>query len=636
MRWWRRGKSEKREVKLNRLRVVAFLSLFGFVVLGARIFYLQVLRHSYYAALAESQRRRAVDLLPRRGKIYVTEGGDTKNLFPLATLKKQWIVFAVPREMEHFEETAEKLAPILVAWEEREKQRAEKILRKTGQLRGRGEEEGKRGEEEEKELTEEERIERKKEELLRRLADPTDPYEPLIPPTRVLDEQAVEELRQAKLPGVVLKEVERRFYPEGMLAAHVVGFVGERDNRIVGQYGLEGYFEEELRGEPGYFTAERDQQGNLISIAFSAEKPARDGADLILTIDRAVQKVIEQEARWGMERYRAERATVIVMEPFRGAILGLAVVPSFEPNRYYYVKDIKILSNPAVAENFEPGSVLKPLVMAAAMDAGLVEPSDTVIDDGPIHIGPYTIDTYDGKHHGRITMTQVLEQSNNIGMVRVAQKIGTEKLYEKLRRFGLGERTGIELSGEAQGRILPPEEWSEARLATVAFGQGIATTPLQLITATAALINGGKLMRPYLVQEKRYPDGRVERTEPKMVRQVLKPEVADQLRAMLISVVEKGVGQLAKVPGYYVGGKTGTAQVPSPQGGYEPDKKIISFVGFAPSHNPRFLVLIKLDNPAGLSFASGTAAPMFRRIMERLLQSAHIPPTRPLKSPLRR
>jgi cell division protein FtsI/penicillin-binding protein 2 len=226
-------------------------------------------------------------------------------------------------------------------------------------------------------------------------------------------------------------------------------------------------------------------------------------------------------------------------------------------------------------------------------------------------------------------MTEVLEQSNNIGMVWVAQRIGAEKLFLGLRRFGIGERTGLPLTGEASRAIPPPDSWPQTRLATIGFGQGVVVNPLQILVANAALVNGGKIIEPHIVKEIRYPDGRVEQEKPKIIRDAVNPEVATKLSAMMTSVVEKGVAQLAKVKGYYVGGKTGTAQVvDSTTGRYAPDKKIISFIGFAPAEHPKFIVLVKLDNPDGLSLASGTAAPMFRDIATRLLDYYRVPPSR--------
>ncbi|MEX2055084.1 MAG: penicillin-binding protein 2, partial [Candidatus Andersenbacteria bacterium] len=345
------------------------------------------------------------------------------------------------------------------------------------------------------------------------------------------------------------------------------------------------------------------------------------------TIDRVVQSIIEEELKSGVEKYGAERGSVIIMHPQTGAILGMATYPTFDPNYYYAISDAKVQLNPTVSEIFEPGSILKPVIMAAALEEGTATPDTTFVDNGPVQVAEYRIDTFDGKHHGTQTMTQVLEQSNNIGMVWVAQQLGAEVMYDYFRRFGLGEKTGVELEGETQNQLPDPTDWNVTTVATTSFGQGIALTPLQALNAINVLANEGKLMQPRIVDEVRYSDGKVEESAPQAVRQVVSGETADKLAAMMVSVIENGVATLARVPGYYLAGKTGTAQVPDERGKYSADRKIISFVGFGPVEDPKFSVLIKLDNPAGLSLASGTAAPMFKNISEKILKYYQIPPS---------
>jgi len=264
--------------------------------------------------------------------------------------------------------------------------------------------------------------------------------------------------------------------------------------------------------------------------------------------------------------------------------------------------------------------------MATAIDKNLITPETTMVDDGPVRVADYTINTFDGRHWGRQTMTQILEQSNNVGMVWVGQQLGAETMYDFFRRFGLGEKTGVELEGETQNTLPIPAKWNVTTVATASFGQGIALTPLHALNAINVLANGGQLPQPHIVRSVRHPDGREEVTELASVRQVVASTTAEKVSAMLVSVIENGVAQLARVPGYYLAGKTGTAQVPDERGKYSPDRKIISFVGYGPVRDPQFSILIKLDNPAGLSFASGTAAPMFRNVSEKLLNYYQIAP----------
>jgi len=371
---------------------------------------------------------------------------------------------------------------------------------------------------------------------------------------------------------------------------------------------------------------ERDTAGQYIGVGSRQFEPATDGASIVLTLDRVIQSAIEDELKDGVTRYGAERGSVIVMDPRSGAILGMATYPTYDPNYYYAINDAKVQLNPIISDIFEPGSVLKPVIMSAAIEEGLVTPQTTFNDTGPVKVAEYTINTFDGQHHGVQTMTQVLEKSNNIGMVWVGQQLGAETMYDYLRRFGLGEKTGVELEGETQNTLKEPNKWNVATVATTSFGQGVALTPLQILNAINVIANDGILMQPYIVSRRQPSTGDPETTLPTPVRHVISPATAGDISAMMVSVIENGVATLARVPGYYLAGKTGTAQVPDEKGAYSPDRKIISFVGFGPIDNPQFSILIKLDNPSGLSFASGTAAPMFKRMAEKIINYLQLPP----------
>lgn len=616
----------------DRFRVLVVLVLLVFAGILARLGYLQVVQARTYHALAESQRTKTSDLLPRRGTVYLSEEGSGKP-FPVATTRNVLTAFAVPRDIKDLDTTVDRLVDILLGFEKREEERRLSLWAATGALTPAelAERRAERAEvpPEDRERREEERRLGLSNDLRRRLGNPLDPYEPLVASYERLDPEAIAELESADLPGIEFREVPERYAPEGTLAAHVLGIVRAEGFRANGEYGIEGFMDDLLTGDAGFLAEERDVVGRWISVGGVNLRSAKDGADLVLTLDRIVQMTAERVAQEGRERYRAEQATVIVMDPSTGAITALANTPTFDPSHFGDVLDVGTLRNAAISDLFEPGSAFKPLVMAVAMDRGVVDPWTTMVDSGPLRIGGFTIDTYDGKHHGRVTMTEVLEHSNNVGMVWVAQQVGAEALYGGLRRLGIGEKTGVPLEGEAVQSLPPPDTWDRTRLATVGFGQGVTVTPLQVLTASAALVNGGTLYAPRIIREIRHPDGRVETVEPRRIRQAVAPETATRVSAMLTSVVEKGVGQLAKVAGYYVGGKTGTAQVVDPETGrYARDRKIISFIGFAPAEDPRFIALIVLKNPAGLSLASGTAAPMFRDLARQLLEYYRIPPSR--------
>ncbi|MBI3255955.1 MAG: penicillin-binding protein 2 [Candidatus Andersenbacteria bacterium] len=619
-------------IPYNPQRRIWFLmvgSLVVFVIVTVRLADLQIIRHDYFTAVAENQRKRASELQPHRGTIYVSEGKN-HELFPVASNTQGWIAYAVPRDMENPHEIAKGLAPALYGYRQRQIARTAETINRTGQdivpptppnasptpdITP-----------EPTPVPAEEAQAAVEAELIKKFDQRTDPYEPLLKPYEILDEEFLHFLQEKKYPGIILEEHERRYYPEGSLLAHVLGYVGFDSERRIGRYGVEGFFNQPLEGDLGWLSAERDTKGSFIGVGQSEFTPAQDGADIELTIDRVVQSYIEQELEIGVKRYGAERGSVIVMDPKTGAILGMATYPTFDPNLYYAVKHAEVQTNPVVSDIFEPGSILKPIIMAAAMEEKLVKPNTTFVDNGPVKVDKYTINTFDGKHHGVQTMTQVLEQSNNIGMVWVGQQLGASRLYDFLRRFGLGERTGVELEGETQTNLPKPKDWNIATVATTSFGQGVAVTPLQALNATNVIANDGKLTQPHIISRITSPEG-TETTDPVIIRQVVSENSADKVAAMMVSVIENGVAGLARVPGYYLAGKTGTAQVPDERGKYSENRKIISFVGFGPVEDPKFSILIKLDNPAGLSFASGTAAPMFRNISTKLLNYYQIPPS---------
>lgn len=627
---------------VDRFAWLRLVSIVLFVVLLVRLGFLQIVRGDHFSRLAEAQRLRTNALLPSRGALFVTERENERPIL-VATTRLTPSVYAVPRDIRDAQRAAEILADVVLRSEDRGRERRLDVLVETGQMTHKEAEAEREAATKRTSLEEEldERDRRRqdlKNDFVRRLGNPVDPYEPILSGGEQLDADAIAELQNAGLDGIAFREIPVRSYPEGTFAAHVLGFVRDVASGARGEYGLEAGLDPLLRGEAGITSGERDVAGRLISVGDAALIPPQHGADVVLTIDRILQTLAEDIARKGKEVYEAESTQVLMLDPNTGAVLAMASYPTFDPNAPSGIRELDVYKNAPVSNLFEPGSVFKPIVMGAALNGGLVNPDATMDDTGPIRVGPYTIDTYDGQHHGTITMTEILEHSNNVGMVWVARRVGAEPLYQFIRRIGIGDRTGLPVPGEASSLPVPPGEWGEARLATVGFGQGIVATPIQILVASAALINGGRLLEPTLIREVRHPGGRVEEVKPKVIRQIVHPETSTKLRAMLVSVVENGVAIRARVPGHYVGGKTGTAQVTDPDTGrYSPDKKIISFIGFAPAENPAFIAMVKLDNPAGLSFASGTAAPLFGELAAKTLEYLRIPPSRPIATdPLRR
>jgi cell division protein FtsI (penicillin-binding protein 3)/stage V sporulation protein D (sporulation-specific penicillin-binding protein) len=320
---------------------------------------------------------------------------------------------------------------------------------------------------------------------------------------------------------------------------------------------------------------------------------------------------------------------VVIIQPSTGKIIAMCNVPDFDPNDYGNVENISVYNNAAIFDAYEPGSVLKPIVMSAALDAGVVSPTETYEDAGEVKIDEYTIRNSDLKAHGIQTMTEVLEKSLNTGMIYVMRQMGGEIMTRYLENYGFGTLSGIELDSESEGVKDALYNDAEIYYATASYGQGITATPLQIALAYGAMANGGWLMKPYIVEEKRYNDGTVEETQPQRVRQVINEKSATTIGAMMVSVVENGHGKYAQVDGYYIAGKTGTAQVAKKDGvGYEENKTIGSFAGYGPVENPQFAMVVRIDYPKTTQWGESTAAPIFGEVAEFILDYLEIPPTR--------
>jgi cell division protein FtsI/penicillin-binding protein 2 len=433
--------------------------------------------------------------------------------------------------------------------------------------------------------------------------------------SRVSSEVA-EQVRQMEYnDGLQLDPLPRRFYPQGELMCHVLGYV---DFANVGGGGVEGYYQSELAGQAA--SAE-------VSINPLLEQPtviAREGTDLTLTIDRSVQYFVEQSLREAMVEHGAVSGTIIVMDPRTGAILAMASEPCFSPNEYYEA-DERLLLNPIITQQYEPGSVMKLLTMAAALDSGTVAPSTTYNDTGVIVVGGHTTYNWDRGAYGVVDMETLLARSLNVGAATIATWMGPDVFYDYFQRFGFGRPSGIDMFAEAGGFMPMPggEWWAEDQLATNSYGQGLAVTPLQMVASVSALANNGYLMQPYVVQEKRDSNG-VHQHEPTVLSQAISPDTARILTNMAVTAVNREVPE-AQVPGYTVAGKTGTAQI-AENGIYHPTDVIGSFVGWLPADDPEIVVLVKLDRPTSAPWGSLTAAPVFAKLVSELVVMLDIPP----------
>jgi len=563
--------------------LIFFIILVGFILIS-RLFDLQILKHNFYKDLAANQHGIYQILFPKRGEIFIKDRfygrSSSSQLFPLAISKDWAMVYAIPQKINNNEEVVKLLAPLLEI--------DESVLRQ-------------------------------------KIGKRNDPYEPL---KHKLSSEVSEKISDLNIEGIVLASESWRYYPHGSLASHVLGFVGFSEDEQLGQYGIEGYYDPKLGGESGFLEGEKDAQGNLLAIAKHYFQPVEDGIDLILTIDPNIQFFVEGKLKEVAERLKAEGGTIIVEDPKTGAIKALANWPTFDPNNYSEEENINIFLNPAVQSLFEPGSIFKPITMAAALDEKLLTPQTTYQDEGFVKIGGYTIANSVKAPAGIRTMTQVLEQSLNTGAIFVQQLMGKEIFKDYVKKFGFNKTTGIDLGGEVKGDISNLNNKRDIEYATAAFGQGIAVTPIELIAALGAIANDGKMMRPYIVEKMIYSNGEEKITEPKTIEQVISEDTAETLTKMMVSVVENGHAKRARIPGYFIAGKTGTAQVPDLEKGDYSDKTIHSFGAFFPAFDPQFIVLIKLNNPQGIQFAESSVVPVFKEIAQYIINYYEIPPTR--------
>jgi cell division protein FtsI (penicillin-binding protein 3) len=430
-------------------------------------------------------------------------------------------------------------------------------------------------------------------------------------------------VRELSLEGVGFLAEHRRYYPQRELGAHVLGYVG-LDN--TGMYGIEYAFEKDIRGRAAKVVVHTDARRRPVA---QTERPSTDGATVVLALDEAIQHVAERELERSMAEAQAESGWVIVVEPFSGEVLAMAGRPTFNPNRYNAYSSSR-WRNRAVSDVFEPGSIFKIVTAAAGLQESVVAPGE-VLDcgHGKIEIAGTVIN--DHAIYDRLTFAQAVAKSSDIGMIRVAQRLGRDNFARYVRDFGFGAATGIELPGESVGLFRPTARWSALSLPSLSFGQEIGVTGLQITMAAAAIANGGYLMKPILVKRVEDAEGRlVKETKPLVVRRVLTPETVDTLGEILRTVVTEGTGRKAAVPGYVVAGKTGTAQKIDASGRYSMIDHVASFVGFLPASRPALVILASLDTPRVAANQGGdVAAPLFARVAEGALRILAIPPDDP-------
>lgn len=558
----RRSRKDRRPGASGRVRLLILIFGVGFLFLGFRLFTLQVLEHGELERRAIRQHQRAIVLEGERGTIYDRRGRI------LATNLEVPSIYAVPASVQGSDQVGLELARVL-----------------------------------ESDLTS----------VRRRLREDRN----FVWVARKVTPERAKAISDLGIEGIGFVMESQRFYPNRHLMGHLLGFAG-MDNQ--GLEGVELAYDSYLRGEKGWLWVERDALGETIFPSrLNYVSPSR-GKDITLTIDGVIQYIAERELDRVVQQVSAASGSIIVINPKTGEILAMAVRPEFNPN-IHSGHNPSEWRNRAITDSYEPGSTFKIVTAAAALEEKLVTPTERIdCEEGSFQASGEVF--HDPVKEGVLTFSEVIQRSSNIGTIKVGMKVGAERLYRYSKAFGFGEKAGIDLLGETAGTLRPPNGWSKRSLASIAIGQEIAVTPIQLITAVSAIANGGRLMRPYLVSKITEHDGRVAQTiAPEIRRRVMSSETAQQLTQILEGATHKGgTGEKAALAAYTVAGKTGTAQkADSKTKAYSPDRFVSSFIGFVPAEDPEIAILVVVDEPKGVSWGGSVAAPVFKNVAEQTL-----------------
>lgn len=579
-----------------------------------KLFIIQVIQHEKYVALAQDQHWETQDLGAKRGNIYSSDG------YPLATTQISYLLYVEPKYIEDKADVAFKLGTKLAEFNIFEvKNPQEYYVNK----------------------------------LLEQLN--LDLY--WVRVQSALSPDQKKQIEELNLKGVGFEEEPKRYYPEKYLASHILGFVAKNDKGIdTGYFGIEGNFDRDLKGKQGRIIQEIDALGAPILVGGYKKIDPIQGSDIILTIDRSIQHIVEKRLKEGVLKYGAVSGSVIVMNPMTGDILAMANYPTYDPANF---NDLEISSNTnanknedsedsedtsinsiekkverrnaAISDTYEPGSVMKPLTVSAAIDLGLVTPDTTFVDAGPTQYSDYVIDNWDGRHHGVQTITQLLQKSNNIGAAWVGHQVGNENMFKYLQDFGIGTKTGIELEGEDSGLIRDVSIWTDIDLATISFGQGMSATPLQVLNVFNSFANGGNLIRPRIVSSIITDNKEVE-IPVTIQKRVISEDTADTMVILLTDAVSGGEAKFFNLKHYDIAGKTGTAQIPV-EGKYDPNKTNATFVGF-PTRSKKYSMIVKLQEPKESIYAAETAVPLWMQISDDLVKYFGLPPDKyPVEAP---
>ena len=546
----------------GRRYITLLLLLCGFGVVLFRLATLQVLQAAELTVKADRQHQKTVSLEGVRGTIVDRHGK------MLAMNLEVPSVFGVPTALDSPAKTARSLSPVLHV-------RADELERKLRQDRG------------------------------------------FVWLARKLDPEQGRRLERMPMEGIGIVLEGRRFYPKGPLLSHVLGFAGMDGD---GLEGIERRYESHLHGEKRVTVLQRDALGRTVfPKELSNEQSPAPGHQLILTIDEVIQYVVEKELEEAVARAEAKSGTMIVLDPSTGALLASAVSPRFDPNAVSALRPDR-WRNRALTDAYEPGSTMKAVLAAAAIEERVMKPDTMVFgEQGRMAIGNTMI--HDHEKLGWLSFAQVIQKSSNVGAAKAVMALGEQRFYRYLQSFGFGERTEIDLPGEAAGLLKHPRDWGGRTLASISMGQEIGVTPMQMVSAVAAIANGGVLMRPYVVSEIRDAQGQtLKEVLPHVKRRVISPETARAVTTILEGVVTDGTGGKAAIAGFRVAGKTGTAQkIDSRTGRYSATQFVSSFVGYVPANNPRLAMIVLIDEPRGESWGGTVAAPVFNRVGEQVL-----------------
>lgn len=569
----------------GRIKLINIFFAVVSVVLVARLFFWQVLGNDKFVAAGQSQSVRGEEIKSNRGAILASDSQ------PLAMSTSAWILFAEPGKINKKKEVvAAAIAPITAPTDPT--------------------------------ATESAKLTNSEETRILNLISSDKKW--VLIREKVSDSQK-QEIENLQIVGLGFNKDQSRFYPEASSSAQLLGFVGKNDSgEDQGYFGLEGFYDDSLSGKSGFIKLEKDPKGNPLPFGKFWEVLAVSGVDLLTSLDRTVQFVIDKKLAEGISKYGAISGSITVMKP-SGEILGSVSFPSYDPSKYQFF-DSQLFKNPVVADSFEPGSVFKILVMAGALDSGVVEP-DTECDicSGSVRIGEYSIKTWDDKYYPGSKMADVIVHSDNIGMVFVSQKLGKDRLLDYLNRFGIGQVTGIDLQEEASPALREESDWGQIDVATASFGQGVAVTPIQFLRASAAIANKGILPEPTLVN-KLIGDDWEQDLAKGAGKRVVSEKAAQEITQMMIEAARAGEAKWAAPKGFRIAGKTGTAQIPI-SGHYDPEKTVASFVGWAPADDPKFVMLVTLREPTTSPWGSETAAPLWFSIAKELFPYFGIQPS---------